>query len=123
MTLPDVSEITNGWQALATIASVAVIVLGYLAMQRAKAGADKQTEATQEVANRVAEVPRLLETVELLTAQAKEDRKVLMELKGELTDYRDYVAELEAHPEFTDPPFKSLAKFRAERQKRAGGES
>lgn len=111
----DVSAINNGWQAVAFVASVTVVVLGYLAMQRAKTGADKQVDANREVAARVAKVPRLLETVELLTAQAKEDRARIEALEVDLTDHRDYVAYLEAMDEFTDPPFPSFHKWRAGR--------
>lgn len=113
----DVSAINNGWQAFAFVASVTVVVLGYIAMQRAKNGADKQVDANKEVAAQVAEVPRLLETVELLTAQAKEDRDRITALEIDLTDHRDYVAHLAAMDEFTDPPFPSLERFRQERAK------
>lgn len=113
----DVSAISNGWQAFAFVASVTVVVLGYIAMQRAKTGADKQVNAAQEVANRVNEVPRLLETVELLTAQAKEDRSRITALEVDLTDHRAYVTLLEGMDEFTDPPFPSFDRFREERAK------
>lgn len=113
----DVSAINNGWQAVAFVASVTVVVLGYIAMQRAKTGADKQVDANKEVAARVAEVPRLLETVELLTAQAKANAARIEALEVDLTDHRDYVAHLEAMDEFTDPPFPSLERFRQERAK------
>lgn len=37
----------------------------------------------------------------------------ITDLEAELGIHRDYIAHLAAMPEFTDPPFPSLAKWRA----------
>ena len=116
MELPSIEQVNNVWQLLAFVAAVTVIVGGYVFMNRAKREADKQTDVSQQVVERVAEVPRLLATVELLTQQAKAQAADIAELKQEMDWHRKYAAWL-VSLDLPKPPFLTLEEYIADSQK------
>lgn len=118
----DLGNVTNVWQFLAFAFTIIVVTLGGWFMKRTKSDVDHEADSSKSVAKRVASVPKLYDTVEVLTesvkklAQDNEELRAKFEAWEHEVRWRDeYIAVLASMEEFTDPPFPSIERWKRSR--------
>lgn len=118
----DLGNVTNVWQFLAFVFTITVVTLGGWFMKRTKSDVDQESSSSKSVAKQVAAVPKLYDTVEVLTesvrnlAKDNEDLRAKFEAWEYEVRWRDeYIAVLASMEEFTDPPFPSIDRWKRSR--------
>ena len=95
--------------------SVAPIIIAIITALGAYAGTKATTKAQREAAEPANWQSLTAEMKLFFREQLEVQNKRIDALETELNDTRAYITYLASMPEFTDPPFPSLAKWRANR--------
>ena len=118
----DLESVTNVWQFLAFIFTVATVAFGGWFMKRTKSEADQEDDSSRSVAKQIADVPKLYDTVEVLTESVKKLAKDNENLRAKFEAWEhevrwrdEYIAVLASMEEFTDPPFPSIDRWKRSR--------
>lgn len=95
--------------------SVAPIIIAVVTALGAYAGTKATTKAQKEAAEPANWQSLTTEMKSFFKEQLEERDKRIDALERELDDARAYIDHLASIPEFTDPPFISFSKWRADR--------
>lgn len=95
--------------------SVAPIIIAVVAALGTYAGTKATTKAQKEAAEPANWQTLTTEMKSFFKEQLGERDRRIGALEDELGLHRDYLAHLETIPEFTDPPFISFTRWRADR--------
>ena len=95
--------------------SVAPIIIAVVTALGAYAGTKATTKAQKEAAEPANWQSLTTEMKSFFKEQLEERDKRIDALERELDDARAYINHLASIPEFTDPPFISFSKWRADR--------
>lgn len=97
------------------VSSVAPIIIAVVTALGAYAGTKATTKAQKEAAEPANWQTLTTEMKAFFKEQLEERDKRIDALERELDDARAYINHLASLPEFTDPPFVSFSKWRADR--------
>ena len=97
------------------VSSVAPIIIAVVTALGAYAGTKATTKAQREAAEPANWQTLTTEMKAFFKEQLEERDKRIDALERELDDARAYINHLATIPEFTDPPFVSFSKWRADR--------
>lgn len=95
--------------------SAATIIVAIITALGGYGGAKLTARSAREAAEPANWQTLTAEMKQFFREQLEERDKRIDALETELGLHRDYLAHLEALPEFTDPPFVSFSKWRANR--------